>query len=141
MANADQISTFGGDITRMSRSLTSGFQTKKTSLFIMDNWGHGTVHDDKVILSSSALLHLTTIDNALTLAATRDYRFVDFVKVEISNIRLLKVNSQHAQQPHFVTDLDLAEVMDKSFSAIDVLDSVIGLAKPKCQIYQTGKNR
>jgi len=42
MANVDQISSFGADITRMSRSLSSALETEKSGLFIIDNWGLGT---------------------------------------------------------------------------------------------------
>ena len=77
----------------MCRALNVSANSNKNALVIMDNWGNGTLHADKVALSTTALTTLGKNSKIFCFAATHNLDVINAVKnVKEISMHQIKVN-------------------------------------------------
>ena len=64
----------------MCRALNASANSNKNALVIMDNWGNGTLHGDKVALSTTALTTLGRNSKIFCFAATHNLDVINAVR-------------------------------------------------------------
>jgi hypothetical protein len=65
----------------------------------MDNWGHGTRHEDKLVLSSFALSTFAQAKHCCFLACTRDLQLAQFTHSEFSDVLVVRISKQDGKLP------------------------------------------
>ena len=78
----------------MSRALKVAVDSNKKAVVIMDNWGNGTLHQDKVALCTAALATLGQNSKIFAFAATHDLDVVKSVKKYAAKIDIHQIKVQ-----------------------------------------------
>ena len=114
MSQSDQVSQFGSELSSMNRILNKKrSNSMRPSLYIIDNWGQGTLigrinplngcHklwviiydssnnlDDKRIILASALTYLSNLTNTITFITTRDAVLTGYILENLNRIDMEK---------------------------------------------------
>ena len=114
MSQSDQVSQFGSELSSMNRILNKKrSNSMRPSLYIIDNWGQGTLigrinplngcHklwviiydssnnlDDKRIILASALTYLSNLTNTITFITTRDAVLTGYILENLNRIDIEK---------------------------------------------------
>ena len=69
------------------------------TLCLMDNWGHGTRHEDKLVLSAFALSTFAEAKHCCFLACTRDLQLAQFAHSELSDVLVVRISKQDGKLP------------------------------------------
>jgi len=80
----------------------------------MDNWGHGTRHEDKLVLSAFALSTFAEAKHCCFLAGTRDLQLAQFTNSEFSDVLVVRIFKQDGKLPRteFFEDANIKPLED-----------------------------
>ena len=79
MSQIDQVSQFGSDVAAMNRIFGHQLNSTRSSLYIMDSWGAGTLVEDRNVIIGGAIEYLSRNSSILTLVTSNDPLLTEYL--------------------------------------------------------------